>query len=253
MRSAAFTLIVFCIIPRLAAQQLINARAGLITFAEGPVLLEKIPFQFSPENLKELDNGQTLQTLEGKAEVQLGPGASLWMNPGSSIRMVQSILKDTVVRIERGEVFIEIAEKYKNNLLSIRLGDSVIELREMGQYSFKESPNRLYVHQGKARLSIKGKNLNVKKGRVARLAPPYKVQEFKQIADNALEKWALERSRVLFQPIMMARRAEAARQQMENLRYLREMQQMRELEQMRMQQEMQMQQMEQMRQMQVYR
>jgi hypothetical protein len=250
MKPAALAFMLFCIIPRLAAQQLINARAGLITFAEGPVLLEKMPFQFSAEKLKVLGNGQTLQTDAGKAEVQLGPGTSLWMNSGTGIRMVRSILKDTVVRIERGEVFIEIAEKYKDNLLSIRLGDSVVELREKGRYSFRENPNRLYVHQGKARLSVGGKNLTVKKDKVAYLDSPYKVQKFEQMGDDSLEKWAVERSRVLFQPILMARRAEAVRQQMENLRYWQEMQQLRELEQMRMQQEMQL---EQMRQMQIYR
>ena len=250
MRPAALTFFVFCILPGLAAQQLINARAGLITFAEGPVLLEKMPFQFSAEKLAELESGQVLQTVTGWAEVQLGPGSSLWMGPGSAIRMVRSALEDTLIRIERGEIFVEIAEKYKGNLLTIGLGDSEIELKEQGQYSFKESPNRIYVYQGKARISARNKGLTVKKDRVAYLDPPCKIEKSERIGHDALEKWAMERSRVLFRPILLARRMEAARQQIENLRYWQEMQQLRDLEQRRMQQEMQT---EQMRQMQFFR
>jgi hypothetical protein len=250
MRPAALAFFLFCIIPGLAAQQLIHARAGLITFAEGTVLLGKMPFQFSAEKLEVLENGQVLQTVTGRAEVQLGPGSSLWMAPGGSIRMVRSALDDTVVQIERGEIFIEIAEKYKNNLLSIRTGESEAELKEKGRYSFKESPGRLCVHQGKARLLVSGKQITVKKGKAAFLEAPYKVRELRQIGHDPLSSWAAERSRVLFQPILLARRMEAARQQMENLRYWREMEQMREQEQLRMQQEMQL---EQMRQQQVNR
>lgn len=251
MRPAALAIFLFCIIPGLAAQQLINARAGLITFAEGPVLLGKIPFQFSVEKPEVLENGQVLQTVSGRAEVQLGPGSSLWMDSGSSIRMVRSALDDTVVQLESGEIFIEIAEKYKNNLLSVRTGDSAVELKEKGQYSFKKSPVRLCVHQGKARLLVSGKKITVKKGKVAFLEPPYKVRKLRQIGHDPLSAWAAERSRVLFQPILLARRMEAARQQMENMRYWREMQQLREQEQLRMQQEMQLEQMRQ--QQQIYR
>lgn len=250
MRIAALTILLFSTIPGLPGQNLINARAGLITFAEGRVLLEKLPLQFSAERLEVFESGQLLQTVTGKAEVQLGPGSSLWIGPGSGIRMVRSALHDTVIQVERGEVFIEIVEKYKNNLLNIRLGNSVVELKERGRYSFKRDPNRLYVHQGKASISMDGKNLTVKKGRVAYLGSPEKIQEFKQINYGPLEKWAMERSRIVFQPVLLARRMEAARLQMENRRYWQEMQQLRELEQMRMQQEMQM---EQMRQRQVFR
>lgn len=247
MRRIVTVFFLFCVITPVHAQYLISSRAGLITFADGPVFLEQTPFQFDEDRLRELAKGQRLQTATGRAEVQLGPATSLWMGTQASIRMIEPLLTNTSVQLEQGEFFIEIAQKYKKNVLNILLGDTVVELKEIGLYHFSCNPNQMHVYKGKAKLRQNNKEKTVKKGKAADLVRPLKIYKFQKNPPNALLQWAARRSQVLFRPIMLARRMEAVRRQMGDRVFWQQMQQIQEM-QARMEQQMQMEQMIQMKQ-----
>jgi len=242
MRLANAIFFILFFVSTVQAQHLINVRAGLITLAEGPVFLEEKPFQFKSEDLKALQREQRLQTTAGRVEVQLGPGTSLWMGANGSIRMINPVLENTVIQIEDGEIFIEIAEKYKNNSLSILSGSSSVEIKEPGQYRFTSNPHQLQVFKGKAKVRQNNKKHTVKKGKAADLDNLFEIYKFQESRHDPLLQWAARRSRIVHGPILLAQRMEATRQRTNNQRYWFEMQRMQQMQIQRMQQELQMQQ-----------
>ena len=231
MRWITTIFFIFYIIAPVHAQHLISAHAGLITFTEGPVFLDQTPFQFSEDQLRELAKGQRLQTTAtGRAEVQLGPATSLWMGKQAGIRMIDPLLTNTSIQLEQGEIFIEIAQKYEKNILNILLGDTAVELKEIGLYHLSCNPNQIHVYKGTVKLRQNNKEKTVKMGKAADLGNPLKIYAFQESQPNAILQWANRRSQVLFRPIMLTRRMESARRQTEDRLFWQQVQQVQEMQ-----------------------
>ncbi|MEJ2110166.1 MAG: hypothetical protein P8Z37_09690 [Acidobacteriota bacterium] len=234
--AAAICFIIYAFSPA-QAQYIVNARAGLITSAHGQLYLDKKPFHFTQNRYEELAKGQRLETTSGLAEIQLGPAASLWMGLQGSIGMLSPNITNTVVRLERGEIFIEIAEKYKKNKISVQLGNAVVELKEIGRYYINSTPPQLHVLEGKAGIQRNDRGKTVKKGKAVDLSDRMNIFAFREDWSNQLLDWANKRSNILFYPVRMARRMEALRRQMDNLRYFRDMQEFQQMQIQQMQME----------------
>ena len=87
MRIILNVVLVLCFTFSTPTQYVTNAKAGLITCAEGAVLLDGEPFHFNAENLRQLPDELSLQTTSGRVEVQLGLAASLWMGEDGSLNI----------------------------------------------------------------------------------------------------------------------------------------------------------------------
>jgi len=197
------------------SQYLVSVRAGLINHAEGLVSLDNKPLQFRTDHLQELTKGQYLRTYSGKVELQLGPAASLWMGESGSLQMVNPNITDTRLRIEKGSIFIEIIEKYKKNRISIQLGESVIELKEIGLYRLDSELQHLYVFNGKAEIRRNQKKATVKQGKFSDLDNNLKTSKFDKNQEDSLHTWMTHRSNVLYMRIKRARRMQDRRIHME--------------------------------------
>jgi len=205
------------------AQHVVSVRAGLINYVEGQVYLDEAPFEFNADHLQELEKGQYLRTGSGKAEVQLGPGASLWMDENGSLQMVNPSLTDTRLRIERGSIFIEIIEKYKNNKISIQMGTSVIELKKTGLYRLDSASPYLYVFNGKAEIRENRNRITVKQGKFADLNNNLEISKFDKDWKDTFRDWTAHRSFVIYHRIKLARMMEGMAQRMAGRRLMWEM------------------------------
>src|SRR6516162_3070541 len=76
-------------------QNVISAKAGLIQYAEGRVLLEGNPVEIKYSQFPQVKNDQVLKTEEGRAEVLLSHASFLRLGENSSFRMISDSLTDT--------------------------------------------------------------------------------------------------------------------------------------------------------------
>lgn len=227
-------------------QYLVSVRAGLINYAEGDVYIDTEPLQFRTNLLQELMKGQSLQTASGKVELQLGPAASLWMGENGSLQMVNPSLTDTQLRIEQGSIFIEVNEKHKHNKINIQLGQSFIELKDIGVYRLDSAPPHLYVFNGKAEVRKNQKKETVKQGKFTDLDSNLKILKFDRDWKDPLHDWAIHRSYLIYGKLKLARKMEAIGRQMAGWKQRRDLeyfaqQRIREQQQQQLQEDAQQQ------------
>src|SRR3954469_9434726 len=78
------------------AQSAISARAGMIHYSEGNVAIDGQRVDSSTSSYQEykfVNEGETLATNRGRAEVLLNPGTFLRVTDNSSVRLISSQLE----------------------------------------------------------------------------------------------------------------------------------------------------------------
>src|ERR1700732_3981083 len=106
--SLRFGLLVLCgaLFP-LSAQKVVSARAGLISYLQGPAFLDGKRVVLNTVRFPQMKDGQTLSTSgRGRAEVLLSPGVVLRLAENSQLRMNDAQLSDTRVTLQQGDALI---------------------------------------------------------------------------------------------------------------------------------------------------
>src|ERR1700730_84427 len=90
-------LLLFCAItqlsPHLAAQKVVSARAGLISYLQGPAFVDGKRVVLKTARFPQMSNGETLSTgIVGRAELLLAPGVILRLPENSAVRMEDTSL-----------------------------------------------------------------------------------------------------------------------------------------------------------------
>jgi len=75
-----------------------------------------------------VDNGQSLKTQAGKAELLLTPGVFFRLGDNSSPTMISPSLTDTELRLDKGEATVEVAELHPENNVGIAEDGAKIRL-----------------------------------------------------------------------------------------------------------------------------
>jgi hypothetical protein len=147
----------------------------------------------------EIGEGNSLTTLNGKAEILLTPGVFLRLGQNSSIKVGAASLTDTEVQLEQGHAMIEVDQIFPENHLRVTQGGFTIELQKKGVYDFDAADNLVRVIDGEAvatngahRIELKGGHeLNV-------VAGDFKAHGFdKKTAEGDLYSWSRLRSSYL--------------------------------------------------------
>src|SRR5262245_48552798 len=118
------------------AQKVVSARAGLITYLQGPAFLEGRRVILATSRFPQMKDGEALSTTRGRAELLLAPGVALRLADNSQVRLADTTLADTRVELERGDALVEIVQFTETNHLQIRVGETVTELSRAGLYRF---------------------------------------------------------------------------------------------------------------------
>src|SRR5712671_1963934 len=92
----------------LDAQRIVSARAGMVSYIQGDVFLDREPEQLGSSKLLQLRDGQGVRTEQGRAELLVGPDAVLWVDQHSQARFEKTDLDDVGIRLEAGSVLIEV-------------------------------------------------------------------------------------------------------------------------------------------------
>lgn len=180
-----------------AAQQVVSARAGLIYYTEGAVFFDGAPAgDLVGTRYPTLDDGQLISTERGHAEILLGAGAVLWTGLNSKIRMENTGLDDTRIRIEAGTGIVEVRRIPEENRIRVSLGDSVLLLTRAGLYRFDAEPldanaARVRVYDGE--LMTAGSQ-RVRPGQQASLSANQPASSFDRGYPDEFHYWAAWRS-----------------------------------------------------------
>jgi hypothetical protein len=180
------------------AQAVVSVRSGVINFFEGSVLVDGHRLEPKFGKFYDVKEGSKLWTEDGRAEVLLMPGAFLRVAEESSIRMVSTRLTDTRLEFSGGEIAIDSSgvkpAANASSPLHVTFKGYEISFSAPGRYRLSSAPAELRVHEGEAQVSVNGKQVTVKSAHVLPFSPALVAQSLDLDADDALDRWAKERS-----------------------------------------------------------
>ena len=175
-----------------------RAVPGTLNYVEGSVAIGSQALNAKSIGSAQLQDGQSLTTQKGKAEILLTPGVFLRVGDNSSVKMISSSLTDTQVQVDRGHAMVEVAEIHPQNLLRVTADGETAELLKTGLYDFDLNAQQLRVFDGKAEIEYGDGHFDVKGSHEVPLEPGQRVkaQKFdkKQYAQDDLYRWSSLRS-----------------------------------------------------------
>jgi hypothetical protein len=177
---------------------------GTINYVEGQVSIGAQYLNSKSVGSTQVEEGQSLTTDKGKAEMLLTPGVFLRLNDHSSAQIVSSGLTNTQVAVNQGEAMIEVDNLHPQNDIRIAEDGVTTRLLKTGLYDFDASHNLVRVLDGKASVSENDREVTVKGGHELALndnsAKP-KAQKFdkKEFETTDLYRWSSLRSDYLAQ------------------------------------------------------
>lgn len=182
-------------------QNVISAKAGLVHYSEGDVLVAGKPVEKKPALFTTMKEGETLSTTEGRAEILLGPGNTLRIAENSQVKLVNSELSDVRVHLVQGDVILEASEGVKENKTTIFHEGVAFSPKKDGIYSISTAPDlKVMVWEGEANVVSEnnGQTTVVKSGKTLAVANGSPVvTKFDKEDTDALYRWAKRRSGVL--------------------------------------------------------
>jgi hypothetical protein len=180
------------------AQNVISAKAGVISFAVGAVSLDNSPVKLKKGSLFQMENGQRLKTQRGLAEVVLTPGAYLRLSGNSSVQMERNQISEIQLSVESGSAIIEVIDKIKTDPIRVHFHTSSAEIRKAGLYRFNYPPGEICVHGGEVLMAVGENNILIKSGKKFRVNIDQKPVKFNRNIRDSLHQWAARRSFDLF-------------------------------------------------------
>jgi len=176
-------------------QQAVSARAGLIQYVEGRVLLDEKAIAPKVNEFIQVEKGQTLSTEDGRAEVLLTPGAFLRLSENSSFRMINGGLTDTRLEVLSGSAMVEVEELLRDNAITLVSGNASISLKKHGLYRVDASDGAYFrVYDGEALITSGDQLLTAKKGRQVELDETLARSKFDTDVTDAFYRWSQRRA-----------------------------------------------------------
>jgi hypothetical protein len=141
------------IAPWAAAQKMVTARAGMVYYAEGRLLVDgQVVRAGSRDQRPMIADGQRVATPRGHAEILLGPDAVLWTGTGAEVQLADTNVENATLRLVTGSAMIEIRKHLTENSVQVELPGRAVVLRRAGVYRFDAAPETVRVWSGEALL-----------------------------------------------------------------------------------------------------
>jgi hypothetical protein len=179
-----------------------TAVPGTLNYVEGQATIGDQALNAKSIGSADVQNGQSLTTDQGKAEILLTPGVYLRLGDKSSATMVSNSITNTQVALNQGEAMLEVDQIYPQNDVVIRQDGAQTRVLKTGLYDFDNAGHTVRVFDGKADVYTGDHKTVVKGGHELALnsAGKLKAKAFnkKDIANNDdLYRWSSLRSQYL--------------------------------------------------------
>lgn len=174
----------------------IPAHPGMLNYVEGQAAINGQPVTMKSVGSAEVEQGQVLETQQGKAEILLTPGVFLRLDSNGAVRMDSAGLTNTSVELLRGEAMVEATDVQKGNNIQIAEGSSVTTLEKNGLYKFDANAGQVAVYDGKADFHEGDRHVELKKGHETTVAG-LRSEKFDTKQGDDLYAWSNLRSQYL--------------------------------------------------------
>jgi hypothetical protein len=195
-------------------QQAAPPGPGMVNYVEGQVSLGGQTLTEKSVGTARLRPGQTLTTQNGRAEVLLTPGIVLRLDDNSSVLMRLTGIPDTEVAVQTGRAMVEADQVMSANHITVNQGPAAVRIMTHGLYDFDAATGMVRVYDGRAEVTVAGKEHTLQAGHYFNLnAPKLNAHGFnkKKAEDDAFYRWASLRSAYLAEA-----NADAARSMAQN-------------------------------------
>jgi hypothetical protein len=145
------------------------ARPGTVNYVEGQVAMGGQSLDAKSAGM-ELRDGQSVTTLNGKAELLLTPGIFLRLGPNTTATLVSGSLTNTQVELNQGEAMIEADQVFPQNHLRMTQGAFAVDIEKKGLYDFDANAKQIRVFDGEATVTTTSRRFEVKSGHEFNLA-----------------------------------------------------------------------------------
>lgn len=178
-----------------------TAMPGTLNYVEGQASIGDQTLDSHAVGNIDLQNGQILETRNGKAEILLVPGVYLRLGSNSSVKMISNSLTNTEMAVRRGQAMVEVDELYHENYLRISQSGADTRLMKTGLYDFDATNGEVRVFDGKAVVRADDHDITVKKNHEFALnSPKLKARSFDKdqaTKSDDLYRWSSLRSEYL--------------------------------------------------------
>jgi hypothetical protein len=179
-----------------------TATPGTLNYVEGQATIGDEALDAKSVGSAGLQNGQSLTTDKGKAEILLTPGVYLRLGDNSSATMVSNSITDTQVALHQGQAMLEVDQIYPQNNIVIGQDGARTRVLKTGLYAFNTVTHTIRVFDGRADVFAGDRTIELKGGRQLALdtAGKLKAKDFnkKEVANNDdLYRWSSLRSQYL--------------------------------------------------------
>lgn len=140
--------------PLAYSQMLLSARAGLVHYTIGEVQVDGVPINPSVTELAQLNEGESLRTENGRAELLLSPEGFFRTGHQTEVRLLSDDITDSKLELIAGSALLDSRQATtKKERMTLVFGDTVMEFAPKGLYRFDALPGRpprLRVYKGQA-------------------------------------------------------------------------------------------------------
>ncbi len=181
-----------------AAQPVISAKAGIISWVEGEVFLDDQAVEPSLTKFPDIKENGILRTELGRAEILLTPGVVMHIGENSSFRMITKRLIDTRLELLTGSAVVSAVEIAKDTNVTVVCKDGTVSLPKAGHYRFDTNPARIKVFAGMANVEISGQHIEVGAGKMLTLnGTSASAEKFSKDDTDSLDNWAQRRDQLM--------------------------------------------------------
>jgi hypothetical protein len=135
------------------AQDVVSASSGVLQYFEGMVALDNKPIEHKAAVFPNLNNGSTICTKKGRAELLLTPGIYLRIDENSCLRMVSNSLTDTRLNMTEGSAIFDNLNASPNDAVLLIHEGSEVRFPRPGVYRIDSDVGELQVYSGEARVT----------------------------------------------------------------------------------------------------
>ncbi len=180
------------------AQSVISAKAGVIHYTEGEVMVNDQAIVMKTSKFIDVKNKEVLRTGEGRAELLLAPGSFLRLSEKSAVRMESNSIMATRLTMLEGTALVEVLELQKTASLEFMVGDDTISIRKPGLYRLEMDSPAISVYQGEVAVNVKDELVRIGEGKWMSLTGDHLVARFdKKLKTDELVQWADTRAATL--------------------------------------------------------
>lgn len=142
-------MILLLLCPLAMAQKIVAARAGMVYSAEGELRIDGKQYRSAgPSRLPQIEDGQTVASPRGHAEVLLGPNAVVWTGTRAQVRFDDTRVEQATVTIIEGAAIIELTRTLEEGRVQVHAGTLDMDLTREGVYRIDAAAHSVRVYSG---------------------------------------------------------------------------------------------------------